>query len=46
MFAGLHAEALDYLLARIQSECTVEAGAKQAQRRAVTLLVKPVAAKQ
>eukprot|EP00879_Flechtneria_rotunda_P021200 GHRR01022333.1.p1 GENE.GHRR01022333.1~~GHRR01022333.1.p1 ORF type:complete len:233 (+),score=63.95 GHRR01022333.1:482-1180(+) len=35
-------EALDYLLARIQADYDVDAGAKQVQRRAVTLLVKPL----
>ncbi|KAF8065606.1 infC [Scenedesmus sp. PABB004] len=37
-------EALDYLLARLSAGCAVEAGAKQVQRRAVSLLVKPLGA--
>jgi hypothetical protein len=36
------AEALDYLLARVQADYNVEAGAQQQQRRAVSLLVKPL----
>eukprot|EP00878_Enallax_costatus_P027312 GHUV01029384.1.p1 GENE.GHUV01029384.1~~GHUV01029384.1.p1 ORF type:complete len:309 (+),score=65.91 GHUV01029384.1:812-1738(+) len=35
------AEALDYLVARIQSSVAVEAAAKQQRRRALTILVKP-----
>jgi hypothetical protein len=38
------AEALDYLLARVQADYNVEAGAQQQQRRAVSLLVKPLGA--
>lgn len=36
------AEALDYLLARVQSGHQVEVGAKQVQRRAVSVVVRPV----
>jgi hypothetical protein len=36
------AEALDYLVARVQADYNVEAGAQQQARRAVSMLVKPL----
>jgi hypothetical protein len=38
------AEALNYLVARVQEDYNVEAGAQQLQRRAVSILVKPLGA--
>jgi hypothetical protein len=42
--AAAAAEALDYLVARVQEDYNVEAGAQQQQRRAVSMLVKPLGA--
>jgi hypothetical protein len=42
--AAAATEALDYLVARVQADYHVEAGAQQQQRRAVSMLVKPLGA--